>query len=198
MKNKRLKIALFGVMLAIEAIFCFTPLGSLPTLGPVVMTLMMIPVMITGIYLGAKAGSLMGFFAGLFSFIVWTFMPPNPLVAFLFTPFFSSGIYQGSIWSLVICFGPRILSGTAAGLLYDVKNIKNKSLRAGIAGIASSLTNTFGVLLGSLVFFGATYGFNLAWAWLLLLTNGIPETILSGLLTMSLTKALDPDRYKNR
>ena len=69
-KNNTLFIVQFSILLAIEAIFCFTPLGSLPAMGPIVATLMMVPVIITAILLGTKAGTIMGAFAGLFSFIV--------------------------------------------------------------------------------------------------------------------------------
>jgi thiamine transporter ThiT len=57
-------LARFAVLLAIEALFCFTPLGSIPALGPIVMTLAMIPVILTGQLMGPGAGSLMGAFAG--------------------------------------------------------------------------------------------------------------------------------------
>lgn len=50
----------FALLAAIEAVFCFTPLGSLPAIGPIVATLAMIPVIITSILLGTKAGTLMG------------------------------------------------------------------------------------------------------------------------------------------
>lgn len=53
------------MLLAIEAVVCFTPLGSLPAIGPIVMTLMMIPVALAGILLGAGAGAALGAFAGL-------------------------------------------------------------------------------------------------------------------------------------
>ena len=84
-KPNTLFIAQFAILLALEAIVCFTPLGSIP-IGPLVATLAMLPVIVAGILLGTGAGAAMGFAAGLFSFIVWTFMPPNPVTAFVFTP----------------------------------------------------------------------------------------------------------------
>ncbi|HBT90992.1 MAG TPA: ECF transporter S component, partial [Ruminococcaceae bacterium] len=86
--KKTLRLAQFAMLLAIEAVVCFTPLGSLPAVGPLVATLGMVPVIITAIVMGTGAGSAMGAFAGLFSFLVWTFTPP-PLsapMAFVFTP----------------------------------------------------------------------------------------------------------------
>lgn len=75
-KPNTLFIAQFAILLALEAIVCFTPLGSIP-IGPLVATLAMLPVIVAGILLGTGAGAAMGFAAGLFSFIVWTFMPPT-------------------------------------------------------------------------------------------------------------------------
>ena len=56
----------FCIILTIEAIVCFTPLGSLPAIGPIVATLGMLPVIIAAHTLGLRAGAAMGFFAGLF------------------------------------------------------------------------------------------------------------------------------------
>ena len=81
-RNALIKMVQFSILLALEVIMCFTPLGSIP-IGPMVATLAMIPVILTGILLGVGAGAAMGFFAGLFSFIVWTFISPGP-TAFVF------------------------------------------------------------------------------------------------------------------
>jgi len=68
----------------------------------------------------------MGFFAGLFSFIVWTAMPPTPIMAFVFTPFASIGDVHGNFWSILICFAPRIGVGVvAAGLFILFRKIMN-------------------------------------------------------------------------
>ena len=45
--KKTLFMAHFALLLAIEAIVCFTPLGSLPAIGPIVATLGMVPVSYT-------------------------------------------------------------------------------------------------------------------------------------------------------
>jgi len=159
-KNKTLFMVQFAVLLAIEAIFCFTPLGSLPAIGPIVATLGMIPVIITALSLGTKAGTAMGAFAGLFSFLVWTFMPPTPISAFVFTPFYSFGEFSGNFGSILICFIPRILVGTVAGAshktfsrLFSEKSILRFSLSAALG----SLTNTFLVMGGIWLFFGDQY-----------------------------------------
>lgn len=195
-KRKTLFIAQFSLLLAIEAVFCFTPLGSLPAIGPMVWTLGMIPVAITGILLGTGAGAAMGAFAGLFSFLVWTFTPPVPPLAFVFTPVYSFGELHGNFWSLVICFLPRILVGVVASLCYRFfsKRLagKGKSEISAymLGGVLGSLANTFGVLGGIYIFFGKPYagvvgkGYD---ALLLVLggqvlTNGVPEAIICAIV----------------
>jgi uncharacterized membrane protein len=180
----------FSILVVIEAIFCFTPLGSLPALGPIVATLAMVPVIVTALILGTKAGAAMGAIAGLFSFIVWTFMPPVPPVAFVFTPFYALGDMQGSVGSLIIVFIPRILVGAVAGGLYQVLSRvyrKKDALNMAISSVAGSLVNTFGVMGGIWLFFGAQYSatLNQSMLWIIgitVLSNGIPEAIVAGII----------------
>ena len=181
------KLVRFSILLALEAIFCFTPLGSLPALGPIVATLMMVPVVITAILMSTKAGALMGFFSGLFSFIVWTFTPPSPLMAFVFTPFYSLGQFSGTIGSIVICFVPRILAGLVCGLVYQglSKAFKGRAvLRCSVSAAAGSIINTLGVMGGIALFFGRQYESVAGGAILVIigstiLTSGIPEAVVN-------------------
>lgn len=144
-RSRTLFLTQFSLLLAIEAIVCFTPLGSLP-IGPLVATLSHIPVIVTAITLGLGAGALMGFFFGLFSFIVWTFSTPNPLLAFLFTPVYA----PGNFWSIVICFLPRILIGAVTALVFGAlqklleKHGKEKLdfLSYTVSALCGALTNT--------------------------------------------------------
>lgn len=193
-QKRTLTLVQFSILLAIEAVVCLTPLGSLPAIGPIVMTLAAIPVIITAIILGTGWGALMGFFFGLFSFIVWTFMPPGP-AAFVFTPFYSVGDVSGNLWSLVICFVPRILVGIVTGLFYKLFKwvLKDKQAKDfitfGVSGFMGSMANTVFVLGGIYLFFGEPYAadYGIAYSMLLsaisgiVLTNGIPEAVLGAL-----------------
>lgn len=184
----------FSLLMAIEAIFCFTPLGSIP-LGPLVATLAMLPIIVTALLMGVKAGTMMGFCAGLFSFLKWTFAPSSP-IAFVFTPFYSMGDISGNFWSLVICFVPRILVGTVTALCFqafsklNIKSSAKNFLQYGLSACLGSLVNTFGVLSGIFIFFGRDYAQALGILYeavigvigLTVLTNGIPEAILSTLV----------------
>lgn len=198
--SRTLKLAQFAMLLAIEAVVCFTPLGSLPAVGPIVATLGMVPVIITAVLLGTVAGAAMGAFAGLFSFLVWTFSPPNPLVAFVFTPFYSTGTTHGNIWSLVICFVPRILVGVTAGACFSLFSRLHWRMawRYGVSGALGSLANTFGVLGGIYAFFGHSYaaalgkGFQalLGLIGLTVLTSGIPEAVIGGVAAFAVCHPL--------
>ncbi len=193
-KKKTLLLVQFSILLAIEAVVCITPLGSLPAIGPIVATLAAVPVIITAIILGTGWGALMGFFFGFFSFIVWTFMPPGP-AAFVFTPFYSVGDISGNGWSLVICFVPRIMVGVVTGLFYNLfkgvmkKNVKSDVVTFGLSGFLGSMANTILVLGGIYIFFGEPYAADYGVAYSVLLsaiagivfTNGIPEAVLGGL-----------------
>ena len=194
-RKKIIFIVQFSVLLALEAIFCFTPLGSIPV-GPIVATLGMLPVIITAFLLGTLAGSAMGFFAGLFSFIVWTFVNPSPMSLF-FTPFYTFGEVQGNFMSLVICFVPRILVGTITGISYNLfsrvfaKNEHIKNIFAyGVAAALGAFTNTFLVLGGIYIFFFDMFAqvnevaSNLVLGIIMgvVLTNGVPELIISAII----------------
>lgn len=200
----------FAVLAAIEFIVCFTPLGTIQ-IGPIAATLSHIPVIIAAIVLGTKAGAAMGGLFGLFSFIIWTFVQPNTPTAFMFTPFFKMGDINGSPWSLLICFVPRILIGVVAGEVHRL--IKSHGGRDGIAygfsGALGSLTNTALVLGLTYTLIGRNYvlavfadagsaapdnlfGWLLGVIWSTVLVNGIPELILGTVVAVAVGYALIP------
>ncbi len=191
-----------SILFAIELILAVTPLGSLPAFGPIVMTLAHIPVIIGVIVLGLKGGIIMGFIYGLLSFFVWTFMPPSP-IAFLFTPFYSLGGVSGNIYSLVICFVPRILIPIFTYLFINVIFKKAKSI---------FVKNFFGAFIGNLIssiilmgfvylFFGQEYSSVLGIEYKILytvilttiLTSAVPESILGGFCAYGVSKIYKGD-----
>ena len=210
-RKKILFMVQFAILLAIEALFCFTPLGSIPFTPLMVATLGMIPVIITALLLGPVPGSVMGFFAGIFSLIIWVFMTPASFLAVVFSPAVS-----GSFWSVVLCIVPRVLVGTVTGFTFKLIikiNAKNKVvniLAFGISAALGSFANTALVLWGGYVIFfdklSAIFEGNEAIAsWIegaleviggtftpetavltamniLVITNGIPELIVSAIV----------------
>lgn len=184
-------------LVAIEAIFCFTPLGSIP-IGPIVATLAMIPVIIASLTFGKKIGMLMGFIMAIFSFIVWTFiMPANPS-AFLFTPFSEFAGYKGNFFSIIICFVPRILTGLVPALVMGASKSVGASTASPkqlLAAALGSLTNTILVMLFIFLFFRNQYetlvGQNiLTVIGLTILTNGVPEAIIAGIVCPAVSNAI--------
>ena len=191
----------FCIILTIEAIVCFTPLGSLPAIGPIVATLGMLPVIIAAHTMGLRAGAAMGFFAGLFSFCVWTFMPPNPLSAFVFTPFVEVAGISGGFRSLLICFVPRVLVGVVAWVVYKLtyKSVIGDKVAYALSGFLGSMANTIFVMGGIYLFFGRAYASALGIGYELLLgligttvlTSGIPEAVLGAVVGLFVSRPLN-------
>lgn len=196
----------FGILAAILAIVSFTPLGSIPFFGFIVVTISMIPVVVTSILLGTIPGALMGLLAGLFSLIVWTFMPPMPAIAFAFSPFHSFGEVRGGIASLLICLVPRIFVGLGTGFLFQILSKvmpkKNEKITSyiiyGVSGAFGSMLNTLMVLGGIYMFFQEPYSAAIEISADLLLgiivttilTGGIPEAALAAIAAIFICKPL--------
>ncbi len=187
------EIALFT---AIMLVLAFTPLGYIPVTPVIKATTMHIPVIIAGVVLGGKKGAMLGFIFGLTSFLKASFFSPN-LTSFLFTPLYPGG----NFWSLVICFIPRILIGVVAALVFNalIKLIKNETVSLAVAGVVGSLTNTVLVMGMAYIFFaeqfanavGKESGEVLNYIITgVVITNGIPEAIVAGIITAGVGKAL--------
>lgn len=189
------------MLLALEVIVCFTPLGSLPVIGPIGSTLGHVPVIAAALLLGTQAGTGMGFFFGLFRFISMTIAPSSP-VAFVFTPFYSVGTIHGNLWSIAVCFIPRILVGTVTGVCFTgltkLLDGKKSVLAYGISGFVGSMTNTILVLGGIYLFFGRDYAAVLGKSYELLiavigmtvLTNGVPEAIIGAVVAAAVCRPI--------
>ena len=94
MRNKKTKkMVLFSMLLAIEVILSFPPLGFL-RVGFLSVTMLHIPVIICAMALGKRYGAALGFVMGFCSFYNATFQPT--ITSFCFTPFFSMGGVQGN------------------------------------------------------------------------------------------------------
>lgn len=219
-KNTRSKqifhMTILAMLIGIEAIFCFVPILGSIQIGPVVATLAMLPVVIVGCIYGPKFGGILGFTAGLFSFIVWTFIDNANPSAMMFTPWNAiTGDYH-NYWTIVICFVPRILTGVFAGLigkylnpllikLFKIEEEK-KGLRTTIeiisyviACVIGSLTNTFLVLFGTYFLWGKEYCLYAGMDFSLLLgviltivgTNGLFEAAVCGIIGATVSKSLN-------
>lgn len=181
--DKTFELVLMAIMVALVFVCVFF---ITVTLGPISMTLAMIPVGVGSILLGPKKGAFLGFCFGLAQFIKNTIAPS--IVSFVFTPFYSVGDVHGNGWSLVISFLPRILVGVVpyfvfVGLFKAMKKTKTaKVIALAVAGASAAITNTALVLSGIYIFFGDAYSSALGDTFNVLIsgtimTNAIPEAI---------------------
>lgn len=190
-------IALLGVLIAIEIILTFTPLGFIP-LGFMNATTLHIPVIIGAIFLGPIEGGILGLAFGLLSILTNT-MRPGP-TSFVFSPFVTIGDVTGNFWSLVIAIVPRVLIGITSYYSYKLvsKIDKTKIAAYSIAGVLGSLTNTIFVMGGIYLFFGEQYAAAKNYAFEALFgiimgivgINGVPEAIVAAILVATVSKVL--------
>lgn len=182
------QLALFA---AIEVIFCFTPLGSLPISPGIVATLAHIPALVAALSLGKWAGLFMGGVMGICAQIYWNTIGVAAPTAFIFTPF----VEGGTIMSLVICIVPRVIFPFLAALIYGALKNKMKSVpAAAIASVLGSIIHSALVLgLIYISFYGSAavgsdfIAFIIAWAGV----NAILEIVIAGIVCSALVVPLD-------
>ena len=186
--NRIKKLVIIGMLGGISIFLGITPLGliHLPVIN---LTIMHIPVIIGAILEGPVVGGTIGLIFGLFS-MYQNFTTPN-LTSFIFL-------------NPLIALVPRIMIGIVSYYVYNfLKNkFKNKSLTVGIAAIAGTLTNTFGVLgLTYLIYlerYAAAKNISTDMVGGALLTvigtNGVAEAILSAVIAIPIVGAVNKMR----
>ena len=164
MRLETRKIVTAGLLGAIAIILGSTSLGfiPLPTLAGRA-TIMHIPAIIAGIIEGPVVG-LFGLIFGIFSFIQANAFFSDPVVAII----------------------PRAFIGVLAFLTYKTLAYK-PWLATGVAAVVGTLTNTIGVLSLAVI-----RGYLPSWAAAggIILTHGIPETVVAVILVTLVIKAL--------
>lgn len=171
-QNKSVRtIVVSGVLAAIQIVLGITGLGLIPTPTGVNATILHIPTILAGVVAGPIAGIATGGIFGLFSFLRAT------------TPLFQNPL---------IAFGPRLLIGLVAFLVYRALKPVNEVLALAAAGALGTLTNTAGVL-GLAVLLPSPAGTpymapNVAWG--IVLTNALPEVIVAMIITVAVGLAI--------
>ena len=204
------QVAIFGAIICIMA---FTPfLGYIP-LGFTRATIIHIPVIIASLLMGPKKGGVLGFVFGLTSFINNTINPTA--TSFVFTPFYSVGEISGGIWSVIICFVPRILVGVVPYFVYKLvlRFVSEDTRKKGVSSVGLVLAGVSGALVNTLldmnlifVFYGDAYikasGEAAALGYTFILSvigiNGVPEAIVAGILTLCIGKVLLKKNVRER
>lgn len=145
-------LVLMGLLTAIIGVFSCTPIGSIP-IGPLVITLNVIPVAIAAIALGPIGGAAMGAVFGLFSFLQCIGIGiPSTMGIFTFeiSPFFT----------FIQRFVPRVLDGFLAGCIFRIiSKISNAKISCFITGFCTALLNTIFFMSALVLLFGNNAGF---------------------------------------
>ena len=133
-------LAVAGVFGALAIVLAFTPLGLIPVPNPTeAATSLHLPAIVAGILSGPIVGGLVGLVLAISS---W----------YLYSASFISFAGGNLLVALLAAFLPRILIGVLAYYVYRALR-RWPPLAAGAAGLAGTLTNSFGVL-GLLVWLG--------------------------------------------
>lgn len=142
-------LTLLGLLTAIVMLFSFTPIGSIP-IGPLVITLNVIPIAIAAIALGPFGGAVIGGVFGLMSFLQCVGIGvPSAMGEILFNinPFLA----------FVQRFVPRLLDGFLVGLLFMLlSKIGNKYAACCITGFLTAFLNTAFFMSALVLLFGNT------------------------------------------
>ncbi len=142
------QLTVLGLMIAIMIIFAFTPIGSIP-IGPLVITMQVIPVAISAVVLGPKGGAIAGAVFGILSFLQALGIGiPSAMGAVLvgINPFLA----------FIQRFVPRLLDGFLIGLIYKAVRKKNKYVACALTGFFAAFLNTVFFMTALVVLFGNT------------------------------------------
>ena len=142
-------LAILGLMTALLILFSFTPIGTIP-IGPLSITLNVIPVAVAAIALGPAGGLIMGCVFGLLSFLQCLGIGiPSGMGITLFSidPFLA----------FIQRFIPRALDGFLVGLIFRALE-KKPGFRPAcfIAGFCSAFLNTAFFMSALVLLFGNT------------------------------------------
>ena len=142
-------LVILGLMTAILIVFSFTPIGTIP-IGPLSITLNIIPIAIAAAALGPAGGAAMGAVFGLLSFLQCLGIGiPSGMGATLFSinPFLA----------FVQRFVPRLLDGLLVGLIFrGCEKAIGHGPAGFITGFFSAFLNTLFFMTALIVLFGNT------------------------------------------
>ena len=149
MKTQTKQLTTLALMIAVMIIFAFTPIGSIP-IGPLVISLQVIPVAICAVVLGPKGGAIAGAVFGLLSFLqCFGIGIPSGMGAVLvqINPFFA----------FIQRFIPRALDGFLAGLIFNaVAKASDVRISCFVTGFCTALMNTAFFMFSLVFLFGNT------------------------------------------
>lgn len=142
------QLTILGLMVAVMIIFSFTPIGSIP-IGPLVISLQVIPMAICAVVLGPKGGAIGGAIFGLLSFLqCFGIGVPSGMGMILveISPFLA----------FIQRFVPRLLDGFIIGWIFKALRKKNIYLACAVTGFFSAFLNTVFFMTALVWLFGNT------------------------------------------
>lgn len=185
------QLVIMGLMTALVLIFSFTPIGSIP-IGPLVITLNVIPIAIAAVACGPTGGALIGGIFGLFSFLQCVGIGvPSGMGAALFN--------ISPVLAFIQRFIPRLLDGFLVGLIFNaLRKRTNKPVACGITGFATAFLNTLFFMSALIVLFGNTDyvkglrdGKNVIWFVITFVgVNAVFEMVVCTIVTTAVGTAL--------
>jgi len=144
--RKMVTLAMLGAVLLIMS---FTPLGYL-NIGPLAISLNMIPVGIAAVTLGPTGGAIMGALFGITSFLQCIGVGGTSamgVILFEISP----------ALAFIQRFVPRLLAGFLSGWIYlSVKKLSNSTAACFVTGFSAALLNTVLFMLALVLLFGNT------------------------------------------
>lgn len=143
------QLTLMGLLTAIIIVFSFTPIGSVP-IGPLVITLNIIPVALAAVILGPVGGAAMGAVFGILSFLQCIGIGvPSGMGAILF------GI--NPVLAFIQRFVPRVLDGLLLGFIYKgISKLFGGYAACFVTGFCSAFLNTLFFMSALVLLFGNT------------------------------------------
>lgn len=181
------KIAITGMLGAVSVVLSFTPLGYLP-LGFFSVTTMHIPVIIAAILEGPLVGGIVGLIFGITS-LLKHLLAPQP-ISFIF-------------WNPLVSIIPRVLIGVLSYHFYRLFSgvVDKRRIAYFFTGLFGTFVNTFFVLGGAYVIYAKDLveRFQLntgaeVFLWGIAIKNGIPEMLISGIITVSVVSAIQKNK----
>lgn len=188
------QLTMLGLLTAVLLLMAYTPLGYL-NIGPLAITLNMIPVALAAITLGPAGGAIMGGVFGLTSFLQCIGVGGSSamgVVLFGINPFFA----------FLQRFLPRVLDGLLIGYIFKwVRKISNVQISCFITGFCSAFFNTVFFMSALVLLFGNTaymremiagrnvIAFICAFVGINAVFEMIASTVITGLVGFALFKA---------
>ncbi len=194
MKINTKSLVLMGVLTAILLVFLLTPIGTVP-IGPLSVTLGIIPVALAAVALGPIGGAVMGGIFGILSFLqCFGIGVPSGMGAILvgIDPFLA----------FVQRFVPRMLDGLLLGFIFNgVNKATNSDIAGSVTGFCAAFLNTVFFMGALVLLFGNTeyvqglmggknvIAFIVGFVGLNAVCEMVVSTVVVGAVTAALTRA---------